>query len=241
MKIFISKSLFYISDGEKDRSRELNMLRSDVPMVSVPTSGMQLADTANVFNVILASVGMKDMNEHVNFLTKYAVRGNVSLDQFHVILLAANTSSKTKTSNKSEEEKSEPTFVLNKLALLLNSTQTPSVVDTKKRLCNEAMFSVSIEDIHQKVDFALVRLILQMGETLQVLREEEQFATKYKDDQTSRAAEWNQSTTRSPMSSPENMRAKSWKNMYNVMTLYTTDVTKPSAPVSRKLILYSAI
>lgn len=217
---FLINSQFLILEKD-DRSINLHMLRSEMPMVSLPTSGMQLADAADVFSAILASIGLQEMDVDIKFLTKTLIQATGCVESIDITLhTSGNHPTKTSQSNKSKKDHSEPSFTLDRLSVLLNGTEKPSIVNDQKMVSTDVLFSVNVEDVHQKVNFALVRLILQVHETLEVIKEEDKFATKSKDDKTNRF-EWN--INKIPMSSPEIIRSKSWKNMYNVMTLYTMD------------------
>jgi len=203
-------------------------------MVSVPTSGMQLAEAAEVFSALLTSIGLKKVNYELDFLIEGSFRAVGSIDTFEVTLL---------TSSDAESKKNRPMFVIDKLHILLNGAQKPSIITVphhQQRLATDVVFSVSVENIHQHVNFALVRLVLQIIETLDVIKEEEKFAAKGKSDKKERKTfDWN--NMKSPLSSPGVAVPKCWSNMYNVMNLYTAQpgvkqsVSKTSGLQSRKI------
>lgn len=200
-------------------------------MVSVPTSGMQLADATDVFGAILASIGLQDIDADVKFLTQFLIQGTACIESIDVALQTSDEpENRTKSNQKGKpKDYNEPSFSLNRLSVFVNAKEQPSIHGDQKMVSTDVISSINVEGVHQKVDFALVRLILQARETLEVIKEEDKFATKSKDDKTNRF-EW---ANKSPMSSPENIRSKSWKNMYNVMTLYTMD-SKQSVLPSRE-------
>lgn len=220
---------------------------------------MQLAEAAEVFAAILSTVGLKKVNtdsDEVDFLTDVTVRAVACIDSIEVTLLTSisssthedsSTESPTKRPQSPKSSKASPVFQLDGLKLLLNSAQRPSLTgpSNNKQVSTDVVFSVSVERVHQHVNFALVRLILQIMETLDVIKEEEKFAAKEKPNEKQQrrnnemmlrfaAANGNASAVWSPVSSPGAALPKCWRNMYNVMNLYTThhgDVTGPPRPL----------
>ena len=217
---------------------QIYALRAKSPVVSVPTSGMQLAEATEVFVAILTSIGLKKVHYEADFLVENTFRSVASIEEFEVTLL---TSSSSESDHKRD---TPPVFVLNKLQILLNGTQKPSITTSpvhQENLATDVVFSVSVANIHQHVNFALVRLILQVIETLDVIKEEEKFAAKEKSEKKEKNGfDWN--NMKSPLSSPGEALPKCWRNMYNVMNLYTTHPglaslalpANPSALQSRK-------
>ena len=217
------------------------------PVVSVPTSGMQLAEAAEVFAAILSTVGLKKVNtdgDEVDFLSDVTVRAVACIESVEVTLLTSTSHDDDSTTTDSPTKQSQksstlpPVFQLDGLKILLNGAQKPTLnstnpnsCDSDKRVSTDVVFSVSIERVHQHVNFALVRLILQIMETLDVIKEEEKFAAKEKPNEKQQRRN-NEMMLRfaSPVSSPGAALPKCWRNMYNVMNLYTThhgDVAGP--------------
>ena len=243
------------------------------PVVSVPTSGMQLAEAAEVFSAILSTVGLKKVNtngDEVDFLTEVTLRAVACVNAVEVTLLTTSLSpgddaSEPQAASPKKQKSLPPVFMLDGLNILLNGTQRPSLTGPNlndKRVSTDVVLSVSVERVHQHVNFALVRLILQIMETLDVIKEEEKFAAKEKPNEKQQrrnnemmlrfAAANTNSAVWSPISSPGAALPKCWRNMYNVMNLYTThpgDVTGPpprnnahsrqAGMQSRKCLLYT--
>ena len=151
-----------------------------------------------------------------------------------------------------EHSKSHPpVFVLDNLKVLLNGSQKPSIATVvaggtnatsgtntnsnphcREQISTDVVFSVSLERLHQHVNFALVRLVLQIMETLDVIKEEEKFAAKQKQTDHQQGSRHHEemvmlrfASVLSPFSSPGAALPKCWRNMYNVMNLYTTHTT----------------
>ena len=210
------------------------MLRSQSPMVSVPTSGMQLAEAAEVFSTILTSVGLKKSNNDLEFLTQGSYRGTGSVSTLEVTVVTSSPDH--------DNKKVTPIFVLDNLQILLNASQKPTVwlsSHLEKQIDTDIVFSLNVENIFQHVNFALVRLILQIIETSDVIKEEEKFAAKDKvNKKEAPNFDW---SVKSPISSPGTSVPKCWRNMYNIMNLYATKTeivhsnSKQSGMQSRKL------
>ena len=108
-------------------------------MVSVPTSGTQLANAAVVFNAIFSAVGMKS---EPNTDSEISGRGTVSLDKFQINL----------KEEEMEAEETLPAFVLENLTVTVqgedsvkDSVRDASLLQLKELLQNKNFFNHSLK------------------------------------------------------------------------------------------------
>lgn len=145
-------------------------------MVSVPTSGVQLAKAAVVFNSIFSVVGIKS-----GPTTPSQMLGNGSfcLEKVQVNLKNSveEVADNKEDAAEIEVEKSLPAFLLESLKITVqakggreqcrNYSMTISHVD---HVSNDVKFYMDVKQIHQHLDFKFVRLVLQLSETMRVVK-----------------------------------------------------------------------
>ena len=200
-------------------------------MVSVPISGMQLAEAADIFSSILSVIGMGKRNNVIVAKEKRR-KGNFDLDVMEISLITAE-----ENEEKVLKEKSTPSFSLEKLKVFALSKEKPLisnrfVANEAEVATNDINFSVSMNQIHLHFNFPLIRLILQISETLAVVKEAKVFAQKVNNDTFSKEKHFDWEKVTAELSDSNLHIPKSWRNMYNVMNLYTT---VPDETVSPKV------
>ena len=196
-----------------DRSRKLDLLRSQSPMVSVPRSGMQLAEAAYVFDTVLASIGLQEMDSDLKFLSRKVFSGSGKLGCFEINLL---TKSEGDEEGSDDDKTTKPSLIANQIMCRLVMSTNPCIDKGQRKLSKIISINVNMESLHQHVDFPLVRLMLQISETLDVIKDEEKYLMKIKNEKSK-----TQVNHHSSLSTPEHVHTKIWKNMHAVMTLYT--------------------
>lgn len=186
-----------------------DFLQTESPMISVPTSGMQLARATEVFASLLDVVGIKQekyFNTH-----EIMKKGSFAMKSIKINLV---------TSEEGKDEKKHPhAFELKRLQLVLQSNQElllpylDNCFSPTNILC-----IVDVTEVHQHLNFALVRLMLQITETLNVVKEEKKFVEKSsKSNSKDEVYGWKDAD----VSDPALQMPKCWRNMFNVMKLYT--------------------
>ncbi len=207
------------------------------PMVSFPTSGMQLENAKEIFRCIFDAVGLnvkdsyrfcKQDTQSVSFIMKRLSIHIVSTEEADEMQEEVPTRHQgffTKApaalclENLNVSAHSVSTNAANYLANL--STRLPSEGELRPK---DIKIDVSLASATQVVNIAIIRLIMQITETIDVIEEENRFAKKIKSlelvgsHQASRAgAASEKSTIRDFRDLPKN-----WRTMYNVLQLYTS-------------------
>ncbi|XP_065669615.1 bridge-like lipid transfer protein family member 1 isoform X3 [Hydra vulgaris] len=194
----------------KEKTIELEKLQSVSQMVSFPTSGVQLAEAADVFSALLSVVGLVAKKHLPSRLHKKFV---FQTNKVSISLI------------ESEIKKAK------------ESTTTLEIFDSKFYISSDSMknnmssqynhtFAVNVNDLKQHFDFPLVRLVLQISETCNVFLEQKKFAEKF-------IFQSNRDVFSTlPLEQQHEMYAsKCWRNMYNVINLY---IPKKSSSTMRE-------
>lgn len=188
--------------------------RSTSPMVSVPTSGMQLADAAEVFSPLLDILKIKfPKNELGNNLT---FNKNIKVGDFTVNVIATETN---KNLRKSQTKVTIPALSLKNFTSIIQMNMIDEQGLKPEKPTREVILQSYLHEAHFHINFALVRLILQTHETFKVVREQKQYAEKSSlSHNPTHPFQWEYLYT--ALSDPAVDIPKCWRNMYNVMTLY---------------------
>ena len=189
-------------------------LRSTTPMVSVPTSGMQLADAAEVFSPLLDILNIKfPKNKLGNNLT---FNKNIKVGDFTMNVIATETDESLK---KSQTKVTIPALSLENFTSVIQMNMMNEQGLKPEKPTQEVILQSYLHETHFHINFALVRLILQTHETFKVVREQKQYAEKSsRSRNTTHPFQWEYLYT--ALSDPAVDIPKCWRNMYNVMTLY---------------------
>ena len=203
-------------------------------MVSLPTSGMQLAEATEVFSAVLCSVGI-NLSKHHNISMDQRGHGTFQLLAVVVSLIPSEDSDKGEETEPSDSSllphlTLPPAFQLSRLVLsglahnhISYETKSLSLSRKFDAIVSplDVTFSVDVGEIEQHFNFALIRLILQISETLDVVKEQKAFAqrsTGLTEDLTGQV--YNLDRLNDDLSNPNLQMSKSWRNMYNVLNLY---------------------
>ena len=189
-------------------------LRSTTPMVSVPTSGMQLADAAEVFSPLLDILNIKfPKNKLGNNLT---FNKNIKVGDFTMNVIATETDESLK---KSQTKVTIPALSLENFTSIIQMNMMNEQGLKPEKPTQEVILQSYLHETHFHINFALVRLILQTHETFKVVREQKQYAEKSsRSRNVTHPFQWEYLYT--ALSDPAVDIPKCWRNMYNVMTLY---------------------
>ena len=203
-------------------------LRSTTPMVSVPTSGMQLADAAEVFSPLLDILNIKfPKNKLGNNLT---FNKNIKVGDFTMNVIATETDESLK---KSQTKVTIPALSLENFTSVIQMNMMNEQGLKPEKPTQEVILQSYLHETHFHINFALVRLILQTHETFKVVREQKQYAEKSsRSRNATHPFQWEYLYT--ALSDPAVDIPKCWRNMYNVMTLYEL-LPKPKSDLPQEM------
>ena len=187
------------------------MLQSQ--MVSVPTSGVQLAEATEVFSALLGVVGL--INPKDVLLVWSHSKFTCQVNKASINLVESDQTKKV--------EDSMATFEVCNTNFCTSSDLQKNNESSQRNIT----FTISMNDLKQHVNFPLVRLILQISETFNVVLEQKKFAKKF-------IQQPNKVLIFTELSAEQQHQPhtlKSWRNMYNVINLY---IPKQSSPDTGK-------
>ncbi len=204
-------------------------------MVSFPTSGMQLENAREIFGCIFDAVGLSVTDTHKSFKEE-AESGKFSLKRLTVHIVSAED---TDESQDEVPARHQGFFTKTPAALCLedlkisgnlvssnaqNSLTSPSNIPPEHLVTpRDIKLDISLGEATQVVNIALIRLLMQITETIDVIEEENRFAKKIKSlelvgSQVSRTGvSSDKSTVRDFLDMPKN-----WRTMYHILQLYSS-------------------
>ena len=217
-----------------------DLFRTMSPIVSVPTSGMQLAEAKEVFKAIFHAVGLQSRNNYV-IPSESCSSGSFSLNSLDVNIVENNEGGEeTPPGPKAAYGKnhffsrSSAAFCLErlqvdallKIASTVADSSLPMVTFQQQNpdLPKESQWDIQLGHVTQVVNIAIIRLVMQLTETFDMVKEEKRFAQKIKSLEM-----LSLNTREKPNESPEKVvesdteMPKSWRTMYNVLDLYATN------------------
>lgn len=192
-------------------------------MVSMPTSGMQLENAREIFNCVFDALGLTSP-EKKHYLAEDSIAGNFRLKGLTVHIVSSEESSDDDESPVGSKFGSVA-LTLNDLKVLGHLTEyagvkkRQSLLSMKDHIPKQIKFDISIGVATQIVNIALIRMLMQISETIDFVKEENRFAQKVKSLE---------------VAGPHNMRNeicsnqrkdiaelhKGWATMFNVLQLY---------------------
>ena len=207
------------------------MFRALSPMVSVPTSGMQLENANEIFKCLFDAVGLKPTDARM-FPKQDTYSGNFGMQNLTVHIVSSE-----ENADESQDEVTRPanpktTWIFGNAptALLLENLHVTGhglVISGTEHaklqqiIPQDVKLDLSFGHVTQVVNIALIRLIMQISETIDVVKEENKFAQKIKSLElvSSRAGMASEKSTLREY----NENHKGWRTMQNVLQLYTND------------------
>eukprot|EP00794_Sanderia_malayensis_P007184 gene7184-7990_t len=206
-------------------------------MISFPTSGTQLENVNEVFGSMLNAVGLNIADNYL-FCKEDSLSGNFELKTFTVHIVSAeeyeDMQDEVPTKHQIFFSKAPAALCLEDLRLRghcvsTNSQSSPALDPTSRNSLKDQVVpkdvkvDLSFGSATQVVNIAIIRLLMQITEAIDVIEEENRFAKKIKflelvGSQTSRAgASADKSAGRDYRDLPKN-----WRTMHNVLQLYTS-------------------
>ena len=202
-------------------------------MVSMPTSGMQLENAREIFKCIFDALGLMP-SEKRPYCGEDSISGSFQLSQLKVHIVSSEES------NDEDEMHSRNTFGKGSTALTLTdlkvlgyaikseelkqiSAHAPGI-DLSEKIPKETKIDISFGDLTQIVNIALIRLIMQICETVDFVKEENRFAQKVKSLEAVTFSNTRKESFCEKRFSNDELH-KGWDTMFNVLQLYTNDKT----------------
>lgn len=230
------------------------MFRALSPMVSVPTSGMQLENANEIFKCLFDAVGLKPTDARM-FPKQDTYSGNFGTQNLTVHIVSSE-----ENADESSEEIARPTnpktmwvvgsaptaLLLENLHITGHGLMISGTDHTKLQqiMPQDVKFDLSLGRVTQVVNIAIIRLFMQISETIDVVKEENKFAQKMKSLElvSSRAGMASEKSTLREY----NENHKGWRTMHNVLQLYTNDEAlltsqksaEESSPETRKFLSF---
>ena len=199
-------------------------------MVSMPTSGMQLENAREIFECIFDALGLMP-SEKKPYCGEASMSGNFQLNELKVHIVSSEESSDE------DEIHSRNTFGKDSTALTLKDLKVLGHAIKSEELRQipahppgiavsevpkETKVDISFGDVTQIVNIALIRLIMQICETIDFVKEENRFAQKVKSLEAVAFPNTRKESFCEKRFSNDELH-KGWATMFNVLQLYTND------------------
>ena len=200
-------------------------------MVSMPTSGMQLENAREIFRCIFDALDLTSTDKK-QYLAEDVYGGNLKLRGLTVHIVSTEESSEDEDSHAGSKFGSS-SLMLQDLEVAAHSSEYSGfrengsrqpVVPAMNHVPKEIKVVVNLGAATQIVNIALIRLLMQITETIDLVKEENRFAQKVK------SLEMAAFHTVPKEGGIERWKYnaevhKGWATMFNVLQLYTEDKT----------------
>ena len=231
--VFSFPSLFATAPKSQASIGDPEKLLMTSQMVSLPTSGMQVENAREIFKCIFDALGQRSSEKKL-YLAEDCFSGKVQLKGLTVHIVSSEESSDDDESQfKNKFGKGSTALILNDLKILgyvsksegvkQAVSKNPSMTSIGDRP-KEMKIDVSLGAAEQIVNIALIRLLMQITETIDFVKEENRFAQKVKSLEivAFQGMRKGSSIEKYPRKDVAELH-RGWATMFNVLQLYTND------------------
>ena len=200
-------------------------------MVSMPTSGMQVENAREIFKCIFDALGLMS-SEQRPYFSEDSFSCNCQLDGLTVHIVCSEES------NHDDDSQIKTMFVKGSTALMVKNLKVsghgtksdglrktvpyPLNLEPSRIIPWESKLDISFGDVTQIVNIALIRLLMQITETIDFVKEENKFAQKVKSLEAVTFPSARKGSSNEKCLIKDEMH-QGWSVMFNVLQLYADD------------------
>ena len=202
-------------------------------MVSMPTSGMQLENAREIFRCIFDALGLMSSEER-QYFAEDSFSSNFQLDELAVHIVSSEESNDEDESQiRNTFGKGSTALIVKGLIIIGHAIQSDEIrqiganrtgLQTTENIPRETKVDIRFGDITQIVNIALIRLLMQISETIDFVKEENRFAQKVKSLEAVTFPNIQKGFSTEKCIGKDELH-KGWSTMFNVLQLYTDDKT----------------